>query len=72
VTIACRCGAVGEVLPRDFGYEHDVRPPLVRWCGGEIGAGRAAIEDLQERPSTCPVCRHGRCAYVALPPAAGR
>jgi hypothetical protein len=70
--LACACGAVGRVLPPDFGYERDVRAPLVHWSGGVVGAGWAAIEERVERTSSCPACGRRRCAYVALGPAAAR
>jgi hypothetical protein len=62
--IVCACGAVGRVLPPDFGYEHDVRTPLVHWSGGVVGAGRAAIEEMAESTSSCPMCGRRACACV--------
>jgi hypothetical protein len=69
---ACACGAVGRVLPPDFGYERDVRVPLVHWSGGDVGAGRAAIEERVDCASSCPACGGRRFAYVQLGPDAAR
>jgi hypothetical protein len=72
MNLVCACGAVGRVLPPDFGYERDVRVPLVYWSGGGVGAGRAAVEARAESASSCPTCGRRRCAYVELGPDAAR
>lgn len=59
----CACGATGRILPPDFGYECDVRVPLVEWHGGTIGDGWVALEPLPTSMSICPGCqpRAGAC-----------
>jgi len=65
LTVECSCGAVGNVLPPDFGYEpRDIRTPLLEWRGGKVGAGRVAVELLPLGVSICPVCQRRACAYV--------
>ena len=69
---ACCCGAIGDILPADVGYARDVRRALVGWHGGNVGAGRLAVEELSPGLSACPICQRRACAYVvALPPARG-
>ncbi len=65
MTIECSCGAVGQVLPPDFGYEpRDIRAPLMEWRGGAIGMGRVAVEPLPLGVTVCPACQHRACAFV--------
>ena len=54
----CACGATGRILPPDFGYECDVRVPLVEWHGGTIADGWVALEPLPTSMSICPGCQH--------------
>jgi hypothetical protein len=72
VELVCKCGAVGRVLPPDFGYEGDVRTPLVQWSGGDVGPGRAAIEERVGSTGRCPACGRRACAYVELGPDVAR
>ncbi len=61
----CACGAVGQVVPPDAGYEPgDVRPALVEWSGGSIGTGRVAVEELSPAASVCPACHRRACFYI--------
>ena len=64
----CACGAVGQVVPPDAGYEPgDFRPALVEWSGGGIGAGRVAVEELSPTVSGCPACHRRACFYIVSP-----
>jgi hypothetical protein len=60
----CACGAVGLVLPPDFGYDHDDHVPLVEWSGGDVGDGRVALESLPPTPDACPRCGHRDGAFL--------
>ncbi len=65
MTVVCPCGAVGHVLPPDFGYEpSDIRTPLMEWRGGKVGLRRVAVEALPLGVSACPACQRRPCAYV--------
>jgi hypothetical protein len=66
VTAVCACGAIGRILPPDFGYQDDVRMPLVEWRGGNIGDGRVAVEPLPASSSSCPGC-HRRADVCFMP-----
>lgn len=55
----CECGAVGKVLPPDFGYgPRTAERPEMIWRGGRVGAGRVVIEDARSGVSACPACQH--------------
>lgn len=63
VTAVCACGAIGRILPPDFGYQYDVRVPLVEWHGGNIGDGWVAVEPLPASRSSCPGCHRRADAH---------
>jgi len=68
VTAACACGAMGRILPPDFGYQDDACVPLVEWHGGNIGDGRVAVEPLPASRSVCPGChRRADVYFVSIP-----
>lgn len=61
----CACGAVGRILPPDFGYgPRDVQHPEMLWCGGRVGAGRVVVEDARTGVTTCPACQHRSSVFM--------
>jgi hypothetical protein len=61
----CVCGAVGRALLPDVGRDAgDGRVSLLEWVGGNIGAGRTALEEPSPGVVRCPACQHRACVYI--------
>jgi hypothetical protein len=63
--VNCACGAIGLIVaPQGGSAAGELRIPVVEWRGGDIGAGKIAVEAPPSPVNVCPRCEHRACVYV--------